>query len=61
MNRQIFLGIFLIIIGAIGFIVGAVTHHLTDSTPALKNTASGNPEAVFSFFVFTATKCSMRS
>lgn len=35
MNRQIFLGIFLIIIGAIGFIVGAVTHHLTDSTPAL--------------------------
>ena len=35
MNRQIFLGIFLIIIGAIGFLVGAVTHHLTDSTPAL--------------------------
>lgn len=35
MNRQVFLGIFLIVIGVIGFIVGAVTHHLTDSAAAL--------------------------
>lgn len=35
MNRQVFLGIFLIVIGVIGFIVGAVTHHLTDSVAAL--------------------------
>ena len=35
MNRQVFLGIFLIVVGVIGFIVGAVTHHLTDSAVAL--------------------------
>ncbi len=35
MNRQTFLGMFLIVIGVIGFIVGAVTHHLTDSAAAL--------------------------
>lgn len=35
MNRQVFLCIFLIVIGVIGFIVGAVTHHLTDSAAAL--------------------------
>lgn len=35
MNRQIFLAIFMMLIGVIGLIVGAATHHLTDSAAAL--------------------------